>query len=185
MARWKLRHLAQKIRRGAVFAYPTDTIWGLGCHPLNAQSVRRLQAIKQRPAGKGLILLSAHLDYLTPYISPDAEALLHAAAHDDTDKPVTWLCPTNSSCPTYLTGRFNSIAVRITRHQPSQALSEHLRSPLISSSANISGRRPIRNSLQAHRIFQQKVDFIIDGYHSGNTQPSQIRDLQSGQIIRP
>ena len=58
---WQLEQIAQKIRSGAVIAYPTEAVWGLGCDPFNAAAVARLLALKDRPMHKGLILVAAVL----------------------------------------------------------------------------------------------------------------------------
>ena len=59
---WQIKHIAQKIRRGAVIAYPTEAVWGLGCDPFNATAVARLLALKDRPQHKGLILVAATIE---------------------------------------------------------------------------------------------------------------------------
>jgi len=51
-----IRRAAHCIRRGGVIVYPTETVYGLGCDPLNAEAVSRINRIKQRPPGKGLII---------------------------------------------------------------------------------------------------------------------------------
>ena len=52
------------LRRGGVIAYPTEAVWGLGCDPFNESAVRRIFALKQRPAGVGVI---AHLHLLAEH----------------------------------------------------------------------------------------------------------------------
>ena len=68
MSPWALNRLTHAIAAGAVIGYPTDTIWGFGCDPLNPVSVARLLQIKQRPVDKGLILLTSQLLYCEPFI---------------------------------------------------------------------------------------------------------------------
>ena len=176
--------MAQAIERGAVFCYPTDTIWGLGCHPLHAESIQRIQTIKRRSHHKGLILLSADLAWLSPYLDASAQKALARAIQTPQPRAVTWICKASAQCPASVTAGRDSIAVRITRHPAVASLSQRLRSPLISTSANISGRQPVRNSLLAHRHFHDKVDFIIEGFNSADQRPSQIRDIESGALLR-
>src|SRR4051812_14602617 len=47
------------LQKGGVILYPTDTIWGIGCDATNPAAVRRLIEIKEKPPGKGLIVLVA------------------------------------------------------------------------------------------------------------------------------
>ncbi|MGK0339279.1 MAG: L-threonylcarbamoyladenylate synthase, partial [Candidatus Azotimanducaceae bacterium] len=65
--RWRYRLIAKKLRQGAVIAYPTEGVWGLGCVPENQEAVARLLKFKSRPWQKGLILAAANIDQILPY----------------------------------------------------------------------------------------------------------------------
>ena len=97
MSPWILNRLSRAVSQGAVFGYPTDTIWGFGCHPLIAPSVNRIQQIKRRPAGKGLILLSSRIEYCAAYTDADAKAL--RSIGEPVENPTTWLVPVSNFCP--------------------------------------------------------------------------------------
>ncbi|MEL0297624.1 MAG: Sua5/YciO/YrdC/YwlC family protein, partial [Gammaproteobacteria bacterium] len=60
--------LLSRLRMGAVVAYPTEGVWGLGCDPHNEQAVHRILTIKQRSVQSGLILLASSVDQLSPYL---------------------------------------------------------------------------------------------------------------------
>ncbi|MGD2171558.1 MAG: Sua5/YciO/YrdC/YwlC family protein, partial [Gammaproteobacteria bacterium] len=102
MSPWALNRLVREVSRGAVFGYPTDTVWGLGCHPLIASSVVRLLQLKNRTLDKGLILLSSRLEYCLPYLDADPAGLepLRQAG----DRPTTWLVPASEFCPVWIRG---------------------------------------------------------------------------------
>jgi L-threonylcarbamoyladenylate synthase len=59
--RWRVLEAAREIRAGAVIAYPTEAVWGLGCDPWNEAAVDRLLAIKNRSVDKGLILVADNI----------------------------------------------------------------------------------------------------------------------------
>ena len=170
------------VARGAVFGYPTDTIWGFGCHPLIARSVARIQRIKRRPPGKGLILLSSRIEYCAAYVDAGFEAL--HAIREPMDKPTTWLIPASDFCPQWLRGPFPTIAIRITDHPLLQRICDRLESPVVSTSANRSGRASVRSALQMRRQFGEELDFIVGGYPPGTGRASEIKSLVSGQILR-
>lgn len=184
MSPWHLRHIARQIENGALIAYPTDTIWGFGCHPLSFASVRRLQNLKRRPQHKGLLLLSSSLDFCVPYIDDaDIQQLSDAVSQPQT-RPVTWIVKCSPDCPDWLTGKTDTIAIRITHNPLIKQLCETLRSPLVSTSANISGRPTARNSLLVHKHFRYQVDFIVEGFKTGSCQSSEIRNLKTSEILR-
>jgi len=72
----RLRAAARAVRRGGVIAYPTEAVYGLGCDPADDRAVRRLLALKQRPAAKGLILIAARPEQLQRWLLPLSDHLM-------------------------------------------------------------------------------------------------------------
>jgi L-threonylcarbamoyladenylate synthase len=101
------------------------------------------------------------------------------------DRPITWLVPATQSVPYWITGEHHSIAVRLTAHPVAAALCEAADSPLVSTSANIAGSPPARNTFVLRRRFGPLVDYVVPGRCGPATGPSEIRDLASGKVIRP
>ena len=182
MSPWALNRFAHAVSRGAIFGYPTDTIWGFGCHPLNASSVSRILQIKNRRPDKGLILLSSKLEYCSSYLGLDGEAL--APIRQATDHPTTWLVPAGESCPVWIRGNYPSVAIRITDHPLLAFLCERLQIPIVSTSANRAGKATVRNALQMRKQFGDELDFIVSGFNTGSNKPSEIKSLLNGTIIR-
>lgn len=182
MGTWSLHRYARAIAQGAVFGYPTDTIWGFGCHPLIESSVMRILAIKQRPLEKGLILLSSKLEYCREYIDLDETG--QASISRPAEQPTTWLVDASEFCPRWIRGEYPTVAIRVTDHPLVQVLCERLQAPLVSTSANRSGRPPARNLILMRRQFSTELDFVISGFSTGGARASKIKSLASGDIIR-
>jgi L-threonylcarbamoyladenylate synthase len=182
MSPWALNRLTQAIAAGAVIGYPTDTIWGFGCDPLNLASVARLLHIKQRPVDKGLILLASDLLYLEPFIriDPDQREILQSPLAT----PTTWLVDASEYCPVWIRGNHPTVAVRVTDHPLLRYLCPRLNSPLVSTSANRAGKSTVRSALQLRRQFADEVDFIVTGFNTGGAKPSEIKSLASGNLLR-
>lgn len=185
MSPWRLKQIARHLERGALIAYPTDTIWGFGCSPLSPRAVKQLQQLKQRAPNKGLILLSSELAYLKPYIDDITFNLYNSQLTAKTRKPTTWIVKSSEYCPGWLTGYSGKVAIRLTQVPQVKLICQFTQSPLVSTSANISGRPPVRNSLQAHKHFRDSVDYIIEGFNTGSQHASEIRDLKTSKILRP
>jgi len=182
MSPWALNRLGHAISAGAVIGYPTDTIWGLGCDPLNFASVARILQIKNRNPDKGLILLSTQLEYCAPYIELDSaqrESLLAPCA-----RPTTWLVKASEDCPWWIRGVHSSVAIRLCDHPLLQVLCDQLKSPLVSTSANRAGRSTVRNALQLRFQFDGELDYIVTGFSTGSGRPSEIKSLASGTTLR-
>lgn len=179
---FRLRETGRLLRSGAVIAYPTEAVYGLGCDPLNRDAVLRLLAIKRRPIDKGVILIASRIEQLTPYIetpSPEIRGQL-----DETwPGPVTWLLPCRYGTPAWLRGRHDTIAVRVTAHRLAAAICDAFGGAIVSTSANASGHPPARNALQA-RLRCPGVDHVVNGQTGGRRRPSEIRDARSTEVVR-
>ena len=184
MSPWQIKQLGQSVLRGAVFIYPTDTIWGIGCHPQHQDAVQRILVIKQRPVNKGLILLASRLWHLQSYLKNNLNHGEMACLQAITQQPTTWLIETSRHCPGWLRGQFSTIAVRLTDHPFIQQICDAIQAPLVSTSANRSKRTTVRNRIQARRQFGTEVDYIVGGFGTGSGKASTIKSLQTGQIIR-
>lgn len=180
---WQIRRAVSHLRAGGVIAYPTETVYGLGCDPLDEHAVERLLELKQRPREKGLILIGAALEQLLPYIDVHDAALLKKLA-GPTERPTTWLCPPRADVPRWLSGRHHSIAVRITSSPIAQQLCQRYGAALISTSANPAGLSPARNAFTVRRYFDARIDDILSGHCGAHAKPSRIVDLIGGEVIR-
>lgn len=183
MTPFHLRQVAHALQAGSVVAYPTEAVFGLGCHPLHGPAVQRLLALKGRQLSKGVILIAADFDQLRPFvgdITDDQLALLQASWPG----PVTWVVPAAPHVPAWLTGGRQTLAVRVTDHPVASALCRAAGMPLVSTSANRSGRPPARTTLQV-RLRCPGVDLIVAGQTAGRAKPTAIRDLSTGKVLRP
>lgn len=180
---WQLRRAVHILRLGGIIAYPTESVFGLGCDPLNPCAVKRLLELKQRPANKGLILISDSFARLQPLLGPVPADRL-AIVLDSWPGPVTWIMPADPGVPTGLRGQHTSLAVRVTAHPLAAALCKAAGMPLVSTSANLSRHPPARNALEVRIRCDNRVDFIVHGATGGLTRPTQIRDALSGNQLR-
>ncbi len=179
---WPLHTAARVIRAGGVVAYPTEAVYGLGCDPANEAAVRRLLAIKQRPVHKGLILLAGDTAQLRPWISVSDTDMARMQA--TWPGPVTWVVPASERVPAWVRGRHSSVAVRVSGHPLARALALAAGTPIVSTSANLSGRPSARNAFQVGRQLGQEIDFLVAGQCDLAAKPSTIIDLTSGRTLR-
>ncbi|HBC55604.1 MAG TPA: tRNA threonylcarbamoyladenosine biosynthesis protein RimN [Gammaproteobacteria bacterium] len=174
---------ARSLRRQALVVYPTDTVFGLGCHPLSGSAVARLCALKGRLVTKGLVLVAPSYRLLEDYVDfPAAE--WPKQIKNSWPGAVTWVVPAKSQVPDYLTGGRRTIAVRLCLHPVVKGLCYHLKSSLVSTSANPSGRPPARNLFVARRYFGAAVDCYLNGALDQNAMASEIREFPSGKVLR-
>ncbi|HDX8354567.1 TPA: Sua5/YciO/YrdC/YwlC family protein [Aeromonas dhakensis] len=174
------------LQHDGVIAYATEAVFGLGCDPDSEAAVQRLLAIKQRPVEKGLILIAADLAQLQDYIDLDqltSEQLARVEA--SWPGPFTWIMPARPDTPAWLTGQFDTLAVRVTAHPQVQALCRAFGKPLVSTSANLTGEEPARRLADIGELLASQLAYILPGEVGGQTNPSEIKDARTGAVIRP
>jgi L-threonylcarbamoyladenylate synthase len=172
-------HKAGRIlKSGGVVAYPTEGVFGIGCLPDNVHAIERILTIKQRDPSQGLILIAAGIAQLERWIDDDCQL----PANDAT--PLTWIVPASAAVPPWIKGRHSGLAVRITSHPVAAALCDAAGSALVSTSANVSGHKPVANVHVLRRQFHSLVDYIVPGQCGSSIGPSEIRDLMSGKTLR-
>ncbi len=178
----QVRVAVDALRRGAVVAYPTEAVWGLGCEMRNYHGVQRILDLKQRPAAKGLILVAdclAQFEFVLHGLPADMRETLQASWPG----PVTWLVPHKQRLPAWITGQHDTVALRVSRHPVVVALCRMLGGPIVSTSANPQGAQAARFSFQARRYFGNNVTYA-PGRVDLQARPSVIRDLISGAVLR-
>ncbi|TLX56364.1 tRNA threonylcarbamoyladenosine biosynthesis protein RimN [Stutzerimonas nosocomialis] len=180
---WRVKQAARVVWAGGVIAYPTEAVWGLGCDPWDSDAVHRLLALKERPVDKGLILIADNhhqFDFLLEDL-PDAWLDKLSSTWPG---PNTWLVPHQNRLPQWITGQHDTVALRVTDHPLIGELCA-LTGPLVSTSANPAGRPAARSRLRVEQYFPRELDAVLNGPLGGRRHPSTIRDLRSGEVIRP
>ena len=167
---------------GGVIAYPTEGVFGLGCLPDDTDAVERVLWIKQRSPHKGLILIAARPQQLDDWIDP---AVRSALPEPDPRQPITWIVRPAARVPAIVTGDNPGLAVRITSNPTAAAICDAVDMPIVSTSANIAGRPVARNTFILRRNFGRLVDFVVPGECGPASGPSEIRELETGRVLRP
>lgn len=177
-----LRRAARILADGGVVAYPTEGVFGLGCRPDDPDAVMRILDIKQRDVDQGLLLIAADIRQLDGWIALPADC---PDLRSQVDRPVTWIVPATEAVPPWIRGRHAGVAIRLTAHPVARALCAESGLPLVSTSANVAGRAPTRRRLVLLKQFGGLVDCIAPGDCGPAAGPSEIRDLATGEVLRP
>ncbi|WP_435979522.1 L-threonylcarbamoyladenylate synthase [Psychrobacter sp. DM4] len=190
------------LKQGQLLAYPTESVWGIGCDAYDKTAVRRILDIKQRPQRKGMIVITNSIERLMPLLDPLDKGMRQQIIHswqigDSIDvqhqQAHTWLLPISqtltSTIPSWITGEHQSIAVRVIAHPLIRQLCQRLVSAtnpygfIVSTSCNPSGQPPATTLTEACAYFDDKIRYL-SAETLNYTQPSQIRDAVTGLIVR-
>lgn len=173
-ARWpadqpSIARAAQRLREGAVIAFPTDTLYAVGVRARDPVAVQRLYHAKQRPANQPMVWLVTGRD--------QAEA--DAVVTDDAAELMRrfWPGPLTLVLPARADPDRTTIAVRAPDHEVALALLRSLAEPIASSSANTAGQPPPVDAAQVIAAMDSRIDLVLDGGPCRIGQPSTILDL--------
>lgn len=167
---------AKIVRQGGLVVYPTETVYGLGCDPLNVQAVKRILTVKG-DRNKPLPVLAASLEYAERIATLSQNGRRLAAKF--WPGPLTMVFPKKPALPDIVTFGLDSMGVRIPANEVALSLIDLSGGLLVGSSANISGEEPAQNVQELSEKLMDKVDVILDGGATVQGKPSTVVDLTS------
>lgn len=167
-----------------VIAYPTESMFGLGCDPTSKEAVLKLLCLKKRNIEKGFILVASNFNQIKRYINENSLSKKQKKKiFSFWPGPFTFLLPASSETPVWLTGKFNTIAVRISAHISIIKLCDTFGQALISTSANIENMNPSTTCEEVFKYFGR--DFpLLHGEIGNEKNPSKIINITNGKLIR-
>ena len=172
------------MQEGGIILYPTDTVWGIGCDATNDEAVRKIYRLKQREERKAMLCLLDAPGKLQGYVAqvPDlAWDLMEMAT-----EPLTIIYDNARNLADNLIAEDGSIGFRITAEPFSKALCEKLHKPVVSTSANISGKPAARKFADISEEIRNGVDYVVRFRQEDMTEPlpSHIIKLTNDNEVR-
>ena len=174
---------AQCLKSGGIIAIPTDTVYGLGADPFNADAVQRLYTIKGRPDGKPIPLVLSSVDDVHRVAQNLPDYFFHL-----TDRfwpgGLTIIVEAKDLLPV-LTAGGNTIGVRIPDNPLLLKILQAFGGPAAITSANLSGEPPATSPQEIGETLASRIDVIVDGGKTPGPIPSTVYDISvSPPIIR-
>jgi len=171
------------LKRGGIVAYPTDTVYGLGCAMTSLAGVERIFAVKGRPKGMALPILVADEEQIRKVAQsvPDAAWRL---VREFMPGGLTIVLPKAPSVPDAITGGDKTVAIRIPNHPVPLSLIEGAGQPIVGTSANLSGKPPALTADEARAQIGDKVDMVIDGRCPGGVESTVVDFTADKPVVR-
>lgn len=177
------RRAITALKAGKVIAYPTEGVYGLGCDPHNEAAVMKILNLKNRSVNKGLILIANSIEQIKPYIG-NITAAQWRTLKKSWPGPTTWVVPKSNNVPQWISGAFETVAVRVTDHPVAAALCHQFGTPIVSTSANKASEPPLLDNLTVYQNFEEAIDYIVPGRVGPEKKPTTIKDLITDKVIR-
>lgn len=150
----------QVLKNKGTILYPTDTIWGLGCDATCVEAVDKIFNLKNRPQGKNFILLLDHESRLQSYVKEIPEQAWELIEYSQ--KPLTIIYEGAKNLPPEVISDDGTVAIRITKDEFCKHLIAGLRKPLISTSANVSGKPSPGSFDEIDDEIISGVDYVVN-----------------------
>ena len=128
----------KNLKNGKIILYPSDTIWGLGCDATNKIAVSKIFRIKSRPINKPLLILVPDLSILKEYIQDFPDEALEII---NKKEPTTIIYQNGRNLPQGIIAPDGSVGIRIPKKGFALELVKNFGKPIVSTSANISGKK--------------------------------------------
>lgn len=147
------------LKSGGVLLYPTDTVWGLGCDATNPEAVAKIYALKQRAESKSMIVLANHLDMIgqhTNHFPDNVKSYLKTS-----EKPTTVIYQQAKNLAENVIASDQSVAIRLVNHDFCEALISKFGKPIVSTSANISGKPTPMSFEEIEPAVVDNVDYVV------------------------
>ncbi len=181
-----IRLAARIIKTGGLVAFPTETVYGLGCDAMNADAAAKVFEAKQRPQFDPLIVHIAdqkQLETVVLSIPPLAQRLMDAFWPG----PLTLILPKQDAVPDLVTAGLSTVAVRTPNHPVAQALIREAETPIAAPSANPFGYVSPTTAQHVANGLGTKVELILDAGPCSVGVESTIVSLVGAtpEVLRP
>ncbi|AJA70053.1 MULTISPECIES: L-threonylcarbamoyladenylate synthase [Myroides] len=174
------------IKNGGIILYPTDTVWGIGCDANNPEAIKKIYALKKRAESKSMIVLVNERIFHRVFNAPPAVTW---DILDCSEKPTTLILDNPKYVAKEVVSADNSLGVRIVEEPFCFRLIEKMKSPLVSTSANISGEPSPANFSEISKEIIEGVDYVVN-LRQKDTKPAKpstiikLKDNSQVTIIR-
>ncbi len=170
----------EAIADGQLVIYPTETVYGLGGDALNPGAVERVFNAKDRPRSNPIALAVPSIEAAFEYVEADSQTV--SFMREFLPGPVTVIVPKKGLVPNALTGGHETVGVRVPDCKLAQELLEQT-PPLTATSANVSGREPVRTVMALDPTIKRSTTVILDGGETPGGS-STVVDVSAGRIHR-
>jgi len=177
-----VRRAAKILRAGGLVAFPTETVYGLGADASSEAALKKLYAVKGRPAGHPVIVHFASADEAFAWAREVPEAARRLAARF-WPGPLTLILKRSARAGDFVTGGQDTVGLRVPSHPVAQALLREFGSGVAAPSANRFGRVSPTRAAHVREDLGEDVDLVLEGGDSEVGIESTIVDLSRGRTV--
>jgi L-threonylcarbamoyladenylate synthase len=172
----------QILKRGGLILYPTDTVWGIGCDATNPDAIDKVYKLKNRDDSKALICLVSDFRMLNQFVEDVPEVAYDILKY--AVKPTTIIYDDPIRVAENLIAKDNTLAIRVTKNDFCKELVRKFRKPIVSTSANISGKPTPMAFSEISKEILEGVDYVVNlDQNKKASKPSAIIKLSNNGAV--
>lgn len=175
----KIRQAVSALLEGQLIAYPTDTVYGLGCDLLNKDAVERLYRMKSMPKTQALALICVDLGDIARYAA--VENPVYRLLRRILPGPYTCILPATREVPKTIAPKRTQVGIRVPDHEVPRAIARELGRPIISTSAGPHGGDPYQWPADLAAAYPQ-LALVLDG-GPGGLLPTTVVDFTGSELV--
>jgi len=156
----ELNNTIKTLKQGGLILYPTDTVWGLGCDATNYAAVEKLFKFKNREDQKTMICLVSDFKMLNYHVEEIPEAAYNILEH--AADPTTIVYDKPLRVTENLIAADNTLAIRMVKEGFCADLLKRFKKPIVSTSANISGKPTPKTFQEIEAYILKGVDYVVN-----------------------
>jgi len=169
----KVVRAVEVLHGGGVIAYPTDTVYGIGCDLTNKRAIEQLYQIKRMPRSHPLAFVCPDLSDIARYAIVDNQ--VYRVLRRLLPGPYTFILPATREVPKLVQMPRKTVGIRVPACEVTRALARELGRPIISSTANLPGESPFVDPSEIDDQFHG-LSLVLDG-GAGGSVPTTVIDL--------
>ena len=156
-----INRVVEVLSDGGVVAYPTDTVYGLGCDIFNKHAIKRIHQIKNQPETKPFSFICPDLKELSYYARVTNYA--YKTLRRLLPGPYTFVLEGSREVPKMMLTRRKTAGIRVPDHTIPLAIALQLGRPLLSTSATDRDGHPLMSAWEIEQALGKQLDLIVDG----------------------
>jgi L-threonylcarbamoyladenylate synthase len=172
----EIERTVDELLLGNTILYPTDTIWGIGCDAENADAVKKVYEVKERPGDKSFIILVSDPNMLQRYITEVPEGFFNFMSGQD--RPTTYIFNKAKNLPATLVREDGSVGIRVVQDEFCRKLIQRLGRAIVSTSANVSGGETAASYGDIPKAIIDRVDYVVNWRRDEKIEASPSRIVQ-------
>lgn len=179
-----LKEAVRVMKDGGIILYPTDTVWGIGCDARNEEAVRKIYDLKKRADSKSMLVLVGSEGMLQRTVKDVPEIAWQLI--DVAVNPMTIIYDHPVGVAENLKAEDGSLGIRITGERFSRTLCDRMRGPIVSTSANVSGKPTPMTFAEISSEIKNGVDYVcrFRQKEKAGARPSNIIKITRENIVK-